>query len=109
VIVLRWLDPACAPAAVPRIAAALSDCGVDLGRPAIGRCRSHLDDIVPIGGWYKARAPPPEESSMSADRDRGIRRQKQKRAKQMKREAKQHSADSGSREPANHAAKQPAS
>jgi hypothetical protein len=46
---------------------------------------------------------------MSADRDRGIRRQKQKRAKQMKREAKQHSADSGSREPANHAAKQPAS
>ena len=30
---------------------------------------------------------------MSADKDRGIRRTKQKRAKQLKREAKQHSAD----------------
>ena len=45
---------------------------------------------------------------MSADRDRGIRRQKQKRAKQLKREAKQRSADRGSRKLANDAARQPA-
>ena len=42
---------------------------------------------------------------MSADRDRGIRRQKQKRAKQLKREAKQ-SADQ--RKPASDAPKQQA-
>ena len=43
---------------------------------------------------------------MSADKDRGIRRQKQKRAKQMKREAKQQSADQ--RKPATGAPKQQA-
>ena len=30
------------------------------------------------------------ETNMSADKDRGIRREKQKRAKALKREAKQH-------------------
>ena len=42
---------------------------------------------------------------MSADKDRGIRRQKQKRAKQLKREAKQSAAQ---RQPAGGAPKQPA-
>jgi len=32
----------------------------------------------------------PHEIDMSADKDRGIRRQKQKRAKALKRQAKQH-------------------
>jgi hypothetical protein len=47
---------------------------------------------------------------MSADKHRGIRRQKQKRAKQLKREARQHqAAASGSRKSASTAPKQPAS
>ena len=43
---------------------------------------------------------------MSADKDRGIRRQKQKRAKQLKRDAKQQSAEH--RKPAGAAPKQQA-
>lgn len=47
---------------------------------------------------------------MSADKHRGIRRQKQKRAKQLKREARQQQATaSSSRKSANDTPKQPAS
>jgi hypothetical protein len=47
-------------------------------------------------GWYKA-APShnPDEIFMSADKDRGIRRQKQKRAKQRKKELSQRYKPAG--------------
>ncbi|MBX9716234.1 MAG: hypothetical protein K2X42_06520 [Burkholderiaceae bacterium] len=43
---------------------------------------------------------------MSADKDRGIRRQKQKRAKDLKRQAKQRHAAGSDKQPASNTASQ---
>jgi hypothetical protein len=61
-----------------------------------GRRRSNLSDLA--FRLRMGRVPPfnPHEVTMSADKDRAIRRQKQKRAKHLKKNARQQPADAPS-------------